>query len=598
MIKRVEPDWIAPFATPLGLPSFDALRDLGAVVVLAGPNGSGKSRFLAAMQALLQQAIDVEALARQGTTASQMEIEFSQPKPEGLPDAPRRKQIAALRFREANSHIKNFGFCDLSQPSNLTVQDASSTGAGDHDRCVRGCGNLGLRAPYEYQHVYLDAVARQLELQNRTDRDQYQGRINHAESFNSLLGELLGANVVPVLNTAFSHDAKLFDRSFAPTELSSGQKVLIAWAIALHAQADLCGSTVFVDEPENHLHPDACLRALEGLRKRATREGGQIWIATHSVPIIAWAGASSLYSVAGGAVSYAGKQVQGVIDTLCGGGEQRESLRDFLAEADHFGFYHFIGQCLARPGVVGHAAKSDPQAKAFGNLVASVMRNGQCRVLDFGAGKGRLADAIARIGGDLTSLSYYMYDPDREFRGDRVTVAQRLNDAGGQAMVLDELGPLRVAQSEVDLVVLCNVLHEIPHTEWLGVISSVTDVLTPTGKLAIIEDQEPSIGELPHNKGFILLNNNEVAQLFGGHAYVVDSSPGPQVSGGRISVFCIDRQNLANANEDTLKKALRDLGVRAKHEVDRLRRESSGQRDGRRHALYMVLAYNALRATE
>ena len=52
-----------------------------------------------------------------------------------------------------------------------------------------------------------------------------------------------------------------------------------------------------------------------------------------------------------------------------------------------------------------------------------------------------------------------------------------------------------------------------------------------------------------------------------------------------------------NATPATLNLALSDLAARAEGEVDNLRtKKHIEQRDGRRHALYMILAYNASRS--
>ena len=148
------------------------------------------------------------------------------------------------------------------------------------------------------------------------------------------------------------------------------------------------------------------------------------------------------------------------------------------------------------------------------------------------------------------------------------------------------------------LVVLCNVLHEIPPTDWLNMFSALKDVLLPEGRFVIIEDQEPSVGELPHDKGFLLLNKDELTQLFGGNtAYVEDKSPGKGIANGRISVLCVPHKHLKRAKQKTLSLALKSLHARANGEVNKLRAAgATEQRDGRRHALYMLLAFNANRA--
>lgn len=602
MLTRLDGKWLEPFRATVGLPPATSLRDLGPVVVLAGPNGSGKTRFFKALGQLLQQARLVRALANKGYTAARAEADWERgERPAEWTEAselPHRQQIAGLGLLEHYGKERRLNVCDLTQPENTLVKDAGATNAMDQVRCVSGCKEPGLTGAYEYQHVYLDAMARQLDLENRLDKGVHGENIERASRFNRILSLLLGTTVVPELTLACLPDAKVFSRTFDQSELSSGQKVLIAWAIALHAQADLRDSIVFIDEPENHLHPDACISALEALRKDVLGEGGQLWIATHSIQIIAWAGADALYSVEGGVVSYAGNKVKQVIDSLSGGEQQREHLRDFLASADHFGFFHFVGQCLTSPGVVD-ASDRDDQEKVFAQLVKSMCTPGETlRVLDYGAGKGRLADAIARESTNVPMLNYFLYDTDPTFAECRSEALRRLHELEATGAVLDELGSLRVKSSRVHLVVLCNVLHEIRSDAWLNLFASLKDVLLPEGRLVIIEDQEPGVGELPHEKGFLLLNKNELAQLFGDDAaHVEDKSPGKGVANGRISVLCIPREHLESATQETLSSALRSLHLRAINEVERLRKPgAAGQRDGRRHALYVLLAFNAYRA--
>lgn len=604
MLTEIEPDWLAPFLPPLGLPPAKPLRGLGRMVVLAGPNGSGKSRFLRAVRQLLEEADAVSVLASKGTSATEAKAFWAaEPRPsdwvEGA-DAPPQRQVAGLKVLERFGLKRRMNVCDLTQPINPTVRNASATNFVEQRLCIDGCVRPGLAGAYEHQHVFLESMARRLDLRNRQDFDLRHMEIDSADRFKVILDSLLRADFLPKLNAEYLAEVVLFNRPFDPDELSSGQKVLIAWAVALHMQSSLRDSIIMIDEPENHLHPDACIGALQSLRDKVLGDNGQLWIATHSVPVIAWAGAETLFGVERGEVSYAGNRVQHVINSLSGGADRRERLREFLAEADRFGFYHFVGQCLANPDVV-EASNGDPQERVFAQFV-SELRNGKgaFRVLDFGAGKGRLATAIARGSPDLSGLCYYTYDESDAWRAEREVAVAHLHELGASTDELRDLGMLRVKSDQVDLVVLCNVFHEIPPGEWLKLFRDIASVLREGGKLVIIEDQEPSVGELPHDKGFLLLNIHELAQLFGGDSrHVEDRSPGPNVAGGRISVACVSAAYLNLVSDANRSLALDSLRLRAISEVDRIRRASSAaQRDGRRHALYVMLAFNAARALE
>jgi predicted ATPase len=82
-------------------------------------------------------------------------------------------------------------------------------------------------------------------------------------------------------------NATVFGKPLADSGLSDGQKVLIQFAVALHAQKGKLDNTVFImDEPENHLHPSALVEFFDALGEVANNS--QFWIATHSVPLLAY----------------------------------------------------------------------------------------------------------------------------------------------------------------------------------------------------------------------------------------------------------------------------------------------------------------------
>src|SRR5690606_27066373 len=111
---------------------------------------------------------------------------------------------------------------------------------------------------------------------------------------------------------------------------------------------------------------------------------------------------------------YAGNRVTEVVDTLVGGADGRSRLRDFLSDGERIGFLHFVAECMTSPEVV--SVKDDVQERSFAKLIEDLSTNNSpVRVLDFGAGRGRLADALAKgfAAEPETSqrIQYYAYDP-------------------------------------------------------------------------------------------------------------------------------------------------------------------------------------------
>jgi predicted ATPase len=145
--------------------------------------------------------------------------------------------------------------------------------------------------------AYFYDVARTLhEAENHRVREHpaLQARLEDALAFNEVLRVLLSAKIEPAIDDNLGVVARFRGRPFKPEELSQGELILAVWAIILRRQKeDLRGAYLLVDEPENHLHPDVCIRALTALQEQILGPDGQIWLATHSVPLIAHAGIES-----------------------------------------------------------------------------------------------------------------------------------------------------------------------------------------------------------------------------------------------------------------------------------------------------------------
>ncbi|WP_374759976.1 AAA family ATPase [Acidithiobacillus thiooxidans] len=61
-----------------------------------------------------------------------------------------------------------------------------------------------------------------------------------------------------------------------------------------------------MDEPENHLHPSAVIDLLDAIKEQNPH--GQIWIATHSIPLLSHYDEGSIWYVDEGSISFAGRK--------------------------------------------------------------------------------------------------------------------------------------------------------------------------------------------------------------------------------------------------------------------------------------------------
>ena len=157
-----------------------------------------------------------------------------------------------------------------------------------------------------HQHSSLDAATKQ------SIRIEY-------EKLQNLLFKLLGIT----LTRNKDSDPVIFGLPIEKAQLSDGQSVLLQLALAIHAQeTNLKDLIIIMDEPENHLHPFAVIEVIEKIRSLVT--DGQIWIATHSIPILSHFGAEYIWFMENGSIEYAGgKNSRKVLTSLLGSDDEQ-----------------------------------------------------------------------------------------------------------------------------------------------------------------------------------------------------------------------------------------------------------------------------------
>lgn len=427
-------------AHSMGLtPPKEGLRGLGRMVVLAGPNGAGKSRYLRLLRETIYQfratregrphykqliqrwAREMQALA----TAVELSVEQREAQALGLASSIRQYEIflgEAQQF-EAVIHPNELStdqpFVILTYDLNVqAVPNPRDQNRASMETIISANRNPGFAQAHVSLPSYFERVANDLWNAGHPSAKDHPSAIHGVEdanSFNDLLDALVGGRVEPAQDSEGYVVAKFRGREFKYGELSNGEAVLVTWAIILHRQrASFADAIVIIDEPENHLHPDACIKALSALRDKILGPRGQIWLGTHSVQLIAFAGMESICMVDNGCIEYAGNKVDKVIDRLLGGPNGREQLRAFLADADDLGFHKFAAECLTNPLVAAPQA-DDPQEAQFVRLVRGRHAGGEpLRMLDYGAGRGRLATALREAGRAEAStpleLPYHAYN--------------------------------------------------------------------------------------------------------------------------------------------------------------------------------------------
>jgi len=317
-----------------------------------------------------------------------------------------------------------------------------------------------------------------------------------------------------------ANNCTLFGRTLETVNLSDGQNVLLQLCVLIHAQgATLDNMILILDEPENHLHPEAQIEFIKKVKEALTN--GQIWIATHSIHILSYLETSDIWYMKDGNIKYAGKNPEDVLSGLLGGEEQIERLQDFIGLPSVLAANQFAYECLFAPNT-SLTGPEDKQTKQITTLIENLKDiNGNMRILDFGAGKGRLISSILD-NSDKTDLlnwldyvAYDEYSDDKQICEDAISRVYGTSDKryfNNKNSILGDRD-----EKSFDVIIMCNVLHEISPNDWVSVFNNeslIYKILSDNGYLLVVEDTAIPKGERPNSDGFFILNRAELKKLF------------------------------------------------------------------------------------
>lgn len=228
------------------------LAGLKDMVIVSGANGSGKSRLL-------------RLLMQYNGSPSNIESENSK-----------------IRFETGG---KSLNFIDVI-PKVTTVADDRRQNRQDSQSYAQqaenpGAGHLA-SVTVSYIRRTVDRYFNASHSESEATDDEKQRAKTHFENFQYLVEQFLDTKIKRNLDG----EPEIFGFSIADAQLSAGQAILLQLAVILHAQsAHLDDVALMLDEPENHLHPAACIDMISKIRAVAPKS--QLWIATHSFGLIA-----------------------------------------------------------------------------------------------------------------------------------------------------------------------------------------------------------------------------------------------------------------------------------------------------------------------
>lgn len=617
------------------------MERLNKVVLIAGKNGAGKSRLLRLIREQVNNSPNNETFQKLTSQVqeSQEAITRYSKDIEQL-----EEQLKSLQTSEQNSFLNNriknceegienntrhietinhslklasyFTFYPEKEdnvvvdfvPKSLDLTDSYTLAPNQLDEFAGNIFNIGISDISKGTIPAIEKIIRKWVNINTTD----SGDVNTSEDERHEVNtnyEKLKHYIQLFLGTDLKRNsdghAMLFRKRIGDANLSNGQKILLQFCMALFAQeASLENLVIFMDEPENHLHPAALIEVLDKITSHVTN--GQVWIATHSINVLAHFDPSNIWYIDNGKVSYAGNASQKVLDSLLGNEDEIDRVSHFLSLPAQMANDKFAFECLFYPNVVT-TGSDDPQTKQIHDIIADKASRGEkLKVLDYGIGKARLISTIfenERLKDiDITQwLDFYGYDKFDTYKDICTKVLKGIyGDSCTRYFTKEKDLMASHDENTFDVIIMCNVFHEIEPSDWLCLFNSITSpfkLLKEDGYLVVVEDQFLAIGEKAHSKGFLVFDELEFKKLF--QITTSDTYKSTDYRGdGRLKSHHIPKNCINRITSDSKKESLKTLIQNAKDEIKIIRKKNPSFKNGKLHSFWTQQLANASLALE
>ena len=550
---------------------------ISETVVLAGANGSGKTRTLGVVREIAQRGrpdLSNACEVAYGDIAL-YEVPSTEQSVATIGSA-RRDELGGARH-QLNSDTANF-------PANIAQ---------------------ALRMAQVCLDDYLATGNNFLPFQG-SDREL---RTERWKALQDITGSILGVRLGFDIAGSLTFDGVAADDVFG--RLSVGQRKLFSFVAPLVGNPSKNLKVVLFDEPETHLHPQATIEMLKAMQR--ILKDGQLWIATHSMSIVAGLGLENVWYAEKGVVSFGGSKVERVITSLFGGRDNLAPLRLALSEPDRVAIARFAAECLELPPTAPAPGPREPQFdQALAAIRAVATADAPISILDWGAGRGRFKLWLSQQPAEVQDrVKYFAFEPNSATANELRDAVERAT--GTPVDVVSDVDAVHKRSKELDafdIVLLSNVLHEIEPAEWQALFADIRGAMASGGHLLIVEDKLLPIGELPNATGFVLVDRDACAALFNmAPGDVVEQRAVDELRSGRLSCFRIPAAALASVTRNSVVQCLNLLNARAIEGIEQMRQQRRGQGDqirvsqddGHLHALQLLQYANtatALRAIE
>jgi len=609
------------------------MHKMGQLVLLAGKNGSGKSRLLNLISSTIshkpkkgnkeQAEKDIESYNNAITDQTEA-LKVNQQNLAKSEDEKRvniERQIERIENDlksykvELNKRMDIFNW-DLIEtdsiedsytiipfiPKSLDLKDSNDFNRKQLKSNAKNVDAVGVDSLANGTFARIQLV--QERFFNATHQNSNVPQIEKDEAIDEYerLKQLIHIFLNTELDRNIDSEPTIFGFPLGQSNLSDGQKVLIQLCLAIHCQSKALDKLIlFLDEPENHLHPSVIIETIERVIKYIPN--GQIWISTHSIPLLAAFDPSNIWFMEDGKVAYAGTVPENVLTSLLGNEHQISKLQDFISLPGILALNRHAYESLFHPESV-LTGKDDLQGLQIRDEVKKCLKEqNKIRIIDYGAGKGRLlANIIENNQDSITSLienlDYVAFDLFENDKDECISVLQKIYP-DYKNRYFNDLNSLfsKYDKESFDVVIMCNVLHEIDPNEWLNLFSQdgqVSSLLSENGILLVVEDQEMSIGEKAYQKGFVVLDTPEIKEVF--NITERDTEFGYSTAKeGRLKAHRIKKEYLGRITSETRINSLKSLNKKAATNILKIREEEINYKNGKKHGFWIQqLANTAL----
>jgi predicted ATPase len=568
------------------------MKRIDKIVLLAGKNGAGKTRLL--------KSVEKKFMSSRDKYRRILAIKNGLEKKINNPDYAAQEESvknAILNFhKETGIIIENYvenGRIAHLVPKDNNLKLTHNYSREEIKRNAKGAESIGAQELSKFTIPYIEKILEQKYNASIPEtKTTEENRIIATNRYNHLI-TMIKVFIDLQIERDIDGDV-LFNGGRSEINLfSEGQKILLQFCVMIHAQRqnyeDLI---VFLDEPENHLHPSGLIEIIEIMSKAIPN--GQIWIATHSIPLLAHFDPKYLWFVDDGGVEYGGRKPENVLSSLLGNDQEKEKLQQFLNLPAIFAMNRYAAECLIPPQVV-LTDSSDSQTNQIRERITMLLENlgsdENLNLLDYGAGKGRLLSNINDASPELVDrINYYAFDSDDK---NKEVCNNVIFDVYGhdQKRYYNKISNIidDGKKATFHVVILCNVLHEIESGKWQGLFSprgEISSLLRDDGFLLLVEDQQIPVGEKAYNNGFIVLDTGAIRDLFkikeNEDELIVDS-----IRDGRLKAHLIPKTCLTKITEGSIKEALITHLVASKENIELLRSEEGNFKNGIQHGFWV-----------